>query len=252
VLLFLAIIVPIAFASLQLTASKTMREANAYASLFYGTLSFSSDPLAILRKLNLGEGIECVNKNTSTEQGYACLERFGSRSSFGDTLRSIYYDPSIIVHQMAFGASNIQILTMNNLGKFALDGPANNSALHINMWSSLKSNYFPKGFWYFISIGVLATFFLLSWLIHPDPLLRLLSKLGLMLAIASPLDMYVAVLGDGKRDILKHLFSSNFTYDLAVVFFLAVLGVVLSNGVYFLRRDILGKPSRSGMVVRGK
>lgn len=41
--------------------------------------------------------------------------------------------------------------------------------------------------------------------------------------MGAPLDAMVQILGDGQRDLLKHLFSANLFFDLALIAVFAIL-----------------------------
>ena len=53
--------------------------------------------------------------------------------------------------------------------------------------------------------------------------LRKVSLVGLLASNATVLDMFVAILGDGKYEITKHLFLSNVLFDIASIMFVSVI-----------------------------
>jgi hypothetical protein len=50
----------------------------------------------------------------------------------------------------------------------------------------------------------------------------------LIATLALPVEMYIAIIGDGPLDLLKHLFFANILFDVAT---LALLGLAVIGGV---------------------
>ncbi len=212
--------------SYYVSANESMRDATAYSSLFYGALSFSSDPVNILGKLHLGEFRDCINVEPFTRKGDDCVFRVKNRNSHLNSFKAIIIDPNILINQLRFGASNIQNLSLDYLGKFSLSDPIDRRVNRLNLWSTIKFNYFPKNNLYFLSIAVMALIFLIGLRVF-DGSTFIIALIGIISAVASVLDLFIAVFGDGRRDILKHLLMSNFLFDIALISFISLIMIFI-------------------------
>lgn len=204
------------------TANRDLRSINSYNSFYYGALSFTSSSEKILKELKLENFADCINVEKFTMKGGECFSRMGEKNSHFNTIRAILIDPSILFYQLNFGASNIQKLSLDYLGKFSISDPIDRRFVRLNFWSSIKYHYFPKSSYYFISIIFFIAFFLLTKKYSTENE-QIVGWIVLISTIAGLLDLYMAVFGDGKKEIIKHLLMANFLYDVAIVSFFCLL-----------------------------
>jgi hypothetical protein len=86
----------------------------------------------------------------------------------------------------------------------------------------MKLRLFPAGpalfVWLFLMLALFAVF-------HrgTDAFLSDLSFAGLLVTLACPVHMWIEVFGDGKRDLIKHLFLPNVLFDISVILAVNVL-----------------------------
>jgi len=130
----------------------------------------------------------------------------------------------------------MQDVSSDYLGKFSFNDPRSqitpvitNSAEEslkifapqstpLNQWAILKFKFFPKGYSLFVILIVFALWFTAN--LKRAGIFRDLALVGLLSTIASLTDMTIAIFGDGKHEIVKHLFLSNVLFDIALIAFI--------------------------------
>lgn len=230
--LYLGLLVLIATALCFISALITrppeyIRINNYYNSLFYGVLTFSHDPSTRLAELKLSKGIQFIDYSAYTSEGREGIKQYGNRMSPLNTLRVISKEPAIMIKITKYIWENMQVTFVKYLGKLPQDHPKisiHNYSL-LNLWSHLKIKLFPRG-------DVLGLILLLYTMISIYAIIRTtgisqeLGILGLITTIGTIIDMYIAVLGDGKWEIVKHLFLSNVLFDLSSIAAINIIVVV--------------------------
>lgn len=213
-----------------------IRVNNYYDSLFYGVLTFSHDPATRLAELGLSESIGYVGYSAYTGPGEQALQQYEDKMSPLNTLRVIFREPSIMIRITKYLWDNMQVTSLGYLGKFSPDDPqipGRNSSL-LNLWSQLKIKFFPRGYVLGLVLVLYAVLSIYA-IVKTAGISRELGIVGLITAIGSVVDMYVAILGDGKWEIVKHLFLSNVLFDLSTI---ASINIIIVGGL----KRILGPP----------
>jgi hypothetical protein len=212
-------------------------QANPYNSLFYGVLAFSSNPSAHLRDLGMDDATQCVNTSAFSSVGPDCLIKYQNQMSFQNTMRVIYREPVVIFRMLRYALNNMQDVSLDYLGKYSFYDPRSKTSprvptgttgerfwsstaetIPLNLWARLKFKFFPIGYalaFTLIGFGIWFIWGLISTGINQD-----LALIGLMSTVACVAHMFTAILGDGKAELIKHLFLSNILFDIAAVVFL--------------------------------
>ena len=214
------------------------REANVnpYHSLFYGALMFSREPAEHLQRLGLADGVACIGVSAYDERGKAYFNAHLARMSFLNTLSTLAHEPSILWRMGCFGLDAMQDISLEYLGKYAPDDPrrleqapwggiavgsetrlwdAPHEATWVNLWSNLKFHAFPTGAALAFTLAGFAAFGAYR-LRAPGPGGDL-ALAGLLAALATVADMAVAMLGEGRHELIKHLYFANLLFDLAAI-----------------------------------
>jgi hypothetical protein len=215
-------------ASLMLVVSMTgARSRNSYHSLFYGALTFSTDPASHLQRLGMEELADRIG-----DRAYASV---GS-VSFLHTLTVIAHEPALPGRMLMHVTDRMQDASLDYLGKYAIDDPRSASSPMVpfgmeerhwgaktfnplNAWSTIKYAAFPTG----VALLVVLACFVFWFLISPGllPSCPEISLAGLVATLGCGVDMLVAILGDGKFELIKHLFLANVLFDIAAIAFIS-------------------------------
>lgn len=244
----LALITLFTFASALITKTGSI-QANAYNSLFYGVLVFSDNPTEHLQDLEMNDAAHCIDTSVYSPTGSVCFKKYQDRLSFRNTIRVIYREPAVMFRMLKYALDTMQVVSLDYLGKYAFDDPRSQTSPPIsdgveerfwpstaetrplNLWAELKVKFFPTGYALSFVLIVFAIWFILSYKrtgIYQD-----LAMVGLISTIASVTDMTVSILGDGKHELLKHLFLSNILFDIAAIVFI--------NGELLFCLELAGK-----------
>ncbi len=227
VLASLALITLFTFAAVSITEAKDSSLQNyAFHSLFYGALTFSDNPAAHLRDLGMNDATKCIDTPAFTATGIECVSEYRDRLSYLNTINVIYREPVVMFRMLKYVLDNMQVVSLDYLGKFSIDDPRSQTSPpvyspRLNLWAELKFQFFPKGYALSIALIAFAIWFILSFKrlgIYQD-----FALVGLMVTIACVFDMTIAILGDGKQELVKHLFLSNVLFDIAAIVFLSGL-----------------------------
>ncbi len=236
VLFNIALIMLLTFASALITKAGST-QANPYHSLFYGALTFSDRPSAHLQYLGMDDdAIQCINTSAFSSIGSACLTKYQNQMSFYNTVRVIYREPLVMFRMLTHVLNNMQDVSLDYLGKYSFDDPRSTTsppvpngvetrfwlsttgAIPLNLWTELKFKFFPTGHALSFAIIGFVIWFLLGLKragIHQD-----LALIGLLSTVACVASMVVAILGDGRYELIKHLFLSNVLFDIGAIVFL--------------------------------
>ena len=146
------------------------------------------------------------------------MKQLAPRMSYLTTLKSILNEPGILFRQVKSAADRMQDYT-NELGLYAKNDPAERRSTRLNLWSEMKSRIFPRG-WLLVVVSILAAALLaLAWK-RKDSSGNLASDLvavGVICLVSMWVDILVQMLGDGPRDLLKHLLTANLFFDFLLI-----------------------------------
>jgi len=217
-----ALIVILSFISYLITGRASVRN-YPYHSLFYGVLTFSTNPLEHLRILGLNDdALRCINYSSFTAIGTDCFNEYQEEMKYTNTLKVICREPAVMFRFIKFSLDNMQILHPEYLGRYSFDDPRNiensSSTSLLNLMGVIKLRFFPKGYLLAFILIVYIGWFLFN--LKKSGFYRDLAIVGLLSTIACMVDMIVAILGDGKQELIKHLFLSNVLFDVAAIMFL--------------------------------
>lgn len=223
---------------------------NSYHSLFYGVLTFSNNPIRHLQELGINGGEQCVNIGAYASGGDICFNKYQNQMTFKNTVIVIYKEPFVIIKSLKYVFDNMQQISLSYLGKYSFDDPRSNmpspassiSASNVlNFWSNLKLRFLPKGYTLGLVLLGFMIWFTLNLKTHVENIHKDLAFVGAIFTIACIVDMVVAILGDGKAEIIKHLFLANILFDLVfIVFTNSVLIYCIDIGKNLLSN--FGKP----------
>jgi hypothetical protein len=224
--------------------------ANRYNSLYYGALRFSRQPAAHLERLGLQRTAPCVGVLPWKDEGRRLIETGSHRLRFANTVRVLVHEPLVYPRLLLHAFRNMQDISLDYLGRYprGLDRPSESRfdpktharcqetrcwlrrrAAALNLWARLKYAAFPRGALLVLILAFfLATFASLS--LRARPAGALLARLGLLVTLAIPLDVTVAVLGDGCYELIKHLLLANVLFDLALILFAASTALTFAEG----------------------
>jgi hypothetical protein len=225
--LYIGIAVTLALAMALIPSRPDLRRINFFQSLFNGALTFSKKPAEHLEDLGLKGAKKCIYQSAFKPTGQMCLEQFADKISFLSTARVILHEPLILFRIARYAAQNMQGLILQ-LGKYAKGAtyPPRTQTILLEAWSSFKGRFFPRGLWLLVTLAFFTVLFGLS-LKGSHGMRWELAMLGLLATLACFIDMNVQVLGDGRADIVKHLFLANLLFDLAAI-------AALNVGVLYL------------------
>jgi hypothetical protein len=214
-----------------------------YNSLFFGILSCSEDPRARLAELGLADDASCVGHSASSPEGGHFLDCRSNRISFCSTLRVARSEPDAMLRMLMFAADNMQDISVEEVGQRAAFDPRQlpratppcdactvrwwdpRSTEPLNSWSFLKYHAFPTGGALVLTLVVYAAVFLA--LLRGQGFSAELALVGLMTTLACVADGCVAICGDGKCGLIKHLFLANLLFDIATIALVALLALGL-------------------------
>jgi hypothetical protein len=225
----LALIMAFTFVSQHITARGSIRNPS-YHSLFYGVLTFSDSPGEHLHRLGFDGALPCVNTTSFSVIGNTFFAKYKEQMTYQNTLDVIYHEPMVLFRLFKYALDNMQKTNLPYLGKYAFDDPRavekSSMGSLLNVWGLLKLSFFPVGY----SLAFVLIIFL-GWFavgLKQTSYSYDLAIVGLLSTIACLTDIMVAILGDGKLELPKHLFLSNLLFDIAmIVFFNSVLLVCL-------------------------
>jgi len=218
----LVFIMTMTYVSQHITARGSIRNLP-YQSLFFGVLTFSDNPSEHLHRLGLEGAMECLNTTSFSAAGSEYFAKYQEKMTYKNTLSVILREPAVMFRSMKYVLDNMQKVNLDYLGKYASDDPRNgvkdSRTVWLNLWGFVKSKFFPAGYALMFVLTAFFVWFMRS-LKQPGPY-QDLAIVGLLSAGACIADMIVAILGDGKQELIKHLFFSNLLFDVAAIAFLS-------------------------------
>jgi len=213
-----------AYGALALTMGANIQSTLTYHSIFNGVLPLSEDPDEHLEELGMADADECIGHSAFDEVGGICWRDRKNNISRGDLVAIVAREPILVVKGLDSAASAMQDLTFPTARVRAEEPPpAEARTPLLNAWSLVKQTIFPRGG---LLIMTLLTYLAAAaWTLRSGGLRSDLGALGLMLTVATGVDMAVAFFGDGFQELEKHLFVANLTFDLATI---AMIGLLAS------------------------
>ena len=218
--------VVLVYASLAILPAKSSAENfNQFNALLDGALLFSDCPSCRLAEIGLPECDCLIGKTAFSSDGREFLNKHGAEISFASSARVIIAEPAIALRAVMFAANAMQDTSLDNLGHFpeghdeTIIGSDRERLFRWDnlpwatlFWPALKYYLFPRG-WFLIvmllAVAIVSVFSLRSG--SPFAVVCLLCSVACLVSIA------VAIFGDGRNDIIKHLFMSNLMFDCVVV-----------------------------------
>jgi hypothetical protein len=205
---------------------------NQYNSLFYGVLTFSENSRQRLEELGLGHMNDMVGINGSAPEAGRLRDDNPDIWTFENTLRVIAKEPFIVFREFHFAAENMNNITLDYLGRFAEmdprdleykkrieDGIVQGGVIQLwdlpHFWSSFKLSFFPKGKLFHLAWLSYLAIFITGF--RFKGIAQELSIIGIIAVAISLSSMTVAILGDGRYELTKHLFTANIFFDIATI-----------------------------------
>jgi hypothetical protein len=198
----------------------------AYHQMFLGVLTYSQNPAQQLSELGMSGAETCIGVTPYTPPGDACLAMYRSKLTLINTLSVIVREPAILLRMTEDVANSMQKPTVAGLVRRASTDPGPIPPPGFDLWSRIKQGLFPQGWALWGTLIAYAVLFL--WLRRCAGIRGELAQIGLIATLALPVEMYIAIIGDGPLDLLKHLFFANILFDVAT---LALLGLAVIGGV---------------------
>ena len=240
---------------------------NPYHSLFYGVLMFSRQPAAHLQRLGLADGADCIGVSAYDERGKGVLQRPPRADDLPP--HALHPGPTSRRSSGGWGSSAwapCRTSPWKYLGKYAEGDPRGASrppwhgigtgseqrvwtaplaASGANLWSDLKFHAFPTGTALALTLAGFAGF--CGWRLRAPGTGGDLALVGLLATLAVVADGAVAMLGEGRHELIKHLYLANLLFDVAAV---ACLNGVL---VWWRERAAVGRDrSRERQITSAK
>ena len=226
---------------------------NDYNRMYHGILEFADDPRVLLPLIGADDQ-SCVGTIVFTETGARCAKSYPASYSRASALRLLLREPMIVLRMVAFAAGSMQDISLEYLGKYQLGdaravplprgGPSSWISAERrdfytqipqpawNLWSSIKYHGFPRGRALFVYLVVAAALFG-SMLGSRDRLA--LRYVGLFCLFTCASQMAVAILGDGKEEIIKHLYLANVAFDASLILLVGAVLILLREVVRITR-----------------
>jgi hypothetical protein len=236
---------------------------NPYHSLFCGALTFSQRPAEHLQRLGLADGLECLDVSAYENRGAAYYAAHRNRMTFRNTISTLAHEPAILGRMEGHVLARMQDLSLEYLGKYSANDPR--SSLYppypdnrtgseercwnsreettlLNAWATLKYHCFPIGNLLALTLVIFVAWF--AWSMRSAAPagqgVRELALAGLLASVATVVDMTVAILGDGRYELIKHLYFANLLFDIAAIAFANSVGLWLWESLYLNRPRMAG------------
>lgn len=202
-------------------------DANVYNSIFFGVLLSSKDPEQRLADIGISDpdAMNCLT-GFFDPVGVACYQKYRDNVSYYSLVKIIVHEPGILVRHAKRIGNQIHGTNINR-GKYAVGDTIHRNENLLNAWVLFTQKYFPHewAFWGVLFAETAVNSYLRKKGRHP--LIRDLATLTLFLLLSCWLDMWVAILGDGIADLVKHLFLSNIMFGLSVFLTVATMCIAL-------------------------
>ena len=233
--------------SLRAMSAPAMHRINMFDSFYTGILPFSNNPIEQLDDLSIGGTEDCIdNIDYYSAARSRCLAVFSERIDRKMLAMILIGEPTILFKQFIYGTSQLQKLGLRgsdyyayNLGNYAPGESRPPGAELLNAWSTIKSYGFPKGWGVIFAILIFG--FILGYNVRYSGWVSRLAWSGFMLLGALILEIMITLNGDGKYEVVKHLFLANMIFDLLLILAINMLLIrfVERPDILFARQDSL-------------
>jgi hypothetical protein len=219
---------------------------NPYHSLFDGALTFSQRAAEHLQRLGLADGLNCIGVSAYEEPGTSYFDAHRDRMTFLNTVTTVAHEPAILWRMGRHVLARMQDLSLGYLGKYAANDPRSlwyppyadyhtgaeerlwngrQETTLLNTWATLKYRCFPTGGRLALTLTVFVAWF--GWRMRSTADAGELALIGLLASVATIVDMAIAILGDGRYELIKHLYFANLLFDIAAIAFVNSVGLWL-------------------------
>jgi len=198
---------------------------NAYNSLFGGTLLFSDAPQIHLDRIGMSDASRYIGHHAYGDEARECMERYPEYLNHAVVAGILVNEPMLAWRMLVFAADSMQRTELRDFDKHVLYNrpdearpwarwlpAAVGNATPLNTWSRIKLAIFPKGTLLIASLCAAALLFIAAFR-SSDHVLRVIGAIGFFLAFGACIDMWMQVFGDGRHELLKHLFLANVAQD---------------------------------------
>lgn len=193
------------------------KEWNKFHSVFYGILMDSKDPKKDLLKLNMDpifskyKGMDVFMENTPYNKDEELMASLNNISS-GKVAKFYLTNPAHLWRMLNNVANEAFILRVDYLGNFEKSAGFPETSLSQSFdFGEKVRNLYPKNFIFIFSF--FAGYFLIS-LYFSIKKRNLIAELNMLLPLMAMLLFGTIVIGDGYREVAKHLFLFNILFDL--------------------------------------
>jgi hypothetical protein len=158
-------------------------------------------------------------------------------AGYSDTLSILAHEPMAALRMADYGFANMQSVFLDYMGVFTIDDPRaapltydfsprnqNLSTLY-NIWATFQETTFPRGRSLMATLAGFAVVFALG--LRRPGRIQELSAVGAFALLSVLVEIAIALLGDGRQELEKHLFTANLMFSFALMFALAVAGLVI-------------------------
>jgi len=235
----------------------TGSKVNRYHSLYYGVLRFSLLPSDHLARFNLAHTQGYVGKDGWIPPGRDFVQsRDSNRISYLHTLSVLCHEPMIILRMGMFALDNMQDVSIDYLGRYSVHDSPTGELSEVNqvdlsettlekqriplekriwlrrddglwnIWAKLKYSLFPRGGVLLFTLVSMVVWFSILTIKFANNIIGDLGRVGLLCALAVPIDMAIAILGDGCYELIKHLFLANVLFDISAILFVSSVVMV--------------------------
>jgi hypothetical protein len=207
---------------------------NGFNGIFDGTLTFSHFPQKQLASIGLQDGRDLIGHHGHSPEGASYLKTHEKQVGLGKDIVLFLHEPFLPLRMLNFAAAQMQDISLAYLGKRARGDPLWRAPLAIsqnrdcrqwvppapvslNIWSALKFRYFPTGTLFFVFLGAFCAIAVYIIAKTQENLPRVLSFIALACAICCCMDLFIAIAGNGRFELVKHLLVTNLLFDLSFV-----------------------------------
>lgn len=183
-----------------------------YNSLIKGVLALSDAPEERLAQLGVPEAAECLEYDLYTTEGRACFEKYNSTGlwSYVNVVKVILAEPQIIERQLNIITSRVQEMHFD-AGFHVKNDPVPRRVIRLDLWARMQAKIFPRGL--ALVIFMIASAAVLAWARPKNLLAKAFVAVGWLSLAAFWIDSFVQILGDGQRDLTKHLLVANLFFN---------------------------------------
>jgi hypothetical protein len=198
---------------------------NQYHALFKGALTFSARPQEHLDALGFpDESRQLIGQHAFGDRASAFATDHGAQLTFGSVARTVIREPSIALRAAWYTLGRLEDVRLADLGMLPPDGelPRGASAFLLVSRAKLRLHDAPA----LVAMLLLSLAAALIVLARRESSRRIAAA-GAYLYLAFLGSAAVAIVGDGRHEIEKHLFVANLLLDLSLI--AAAIGVAMDT-----------------------